>query len=95
MYTLVGASCIPVMASHRGPEVSDTEYPLVPRVKWLVWMNVGDTNTVELQNKTSEIKGEVRTTCGNEDAMEGGDEHKDNDGNVHERAPNDLDIRIQ
>ena len=27
--------------------------------------------------------------------MEGDDEHEDNDGNVREEAPNDLDIRIR
>jgi hypothetical protein len=58
-------------------------------------MNVGGTNTIELQNKTSKIEGEVRTTCGDGDAVEGDDEHEDNDGNVRKEAPNNLDIRIQ
>jgi hypothetical protein len=95
MYTPWGASCIPVVASHQGPEASDAEDPLVPRVKRLVRTNVGGTNTIELQNETSEVEGEVRTTCGDEDAMEGDDEHEDNDGNVCEEAPNDPDIHIQ
>jgi hypothetical protein len=56
---------------------------------------VGGTNTVELRNETSEVEGEVRTTYGDEDAMEGDDEHEDNDGNVREEAPNDPDIRIR
>jgi hypothetical protein len=29
-YTLGGASCTPVVASHQGPEVSDAEDPLLP-----------------------------------------------------------------
>ena len=45
--------------------------------------------------RKSEVKGEVRTTYGNEDAMERNDEHKDNDGNVRKEAPNDPDIRTQ
>jgi hypothetical protein len=94
-YTLGRASCTPVVASHRGPEASDAEDPLVPRVKLLVRRNVGGTNIVELWNETSEVEGEVRTTCGNEDAVEGDDEHEDNDGNVREEAPNDPDICIQ
>jgi hypothetical protein len=56
---------------------------------------VGGTNTVELWHKTSEVEGEVRTTYGDEDAVEGDDEHKDNDGKVREEAPNDPDIHIR
>jgi hypothetical protein len=36
----------------------------------------------------------VKTTFGDEDAVEGDDEHEDNDGNVHEEVPNDPDIHI-
>jgi hypothetical protein len=52
-YTLGGASCTPVVASHRGLEASDAEDPLLPRVKRLVRTNVGGTNNVELQHETS------------------------------------------
>jgi hypothetical protein len=61
----------------------------------LVRTNVGGTNNVELWYKTSEVKGEVKTTFGDEDAVKGDDEHEDNDGNVCEKAPNDPDIRIR
>jgi hypothetical protein len=64
-------------------------------VKRLVQTNVGGTNIIKLRNKASEVEGEVRTTCGDEDAMEGNDEHEDNDGNVREEAPNDPDICIR
>jgi hypothetical protein len=94
-YTPGGASYTPVVASYRGPEVSDAKDPLVPRVKRLVRTNVGGTNTIELRNKTSEVEGEVRTTCGDEDAVEGDVEHEDNDGNVCKEPPNDPDIRIR
>jgi hypothetical protein len=56
---------------------------------------VGGTNIVELRHETSEVEGEVNTTCGDEDAIEGDDQHEDNDGNVCEEAPNDPDIRIR
>jgi hypothetical protein len=94
-YTLGGASCTPIVASHRGPEVSDAKDPLLPRVKRLVRTNVGGTNNIELQHETSKVEGEMKTTYGNEDAVEGDDEHEDNDGNVHDEAPNDPDIRIR
>jgi hypothetical protein len=55
---------------------------------------VGGTNTIELRHETSEVEGEVRTTYGDEDAVEGDNEHEDNDGNVREEAPNDPNIRI-
>ena len=51
-------------------------------------------NTVELQNLTSKVEGEVRTNYGNEHDMKGDDECEDNDGNVDKEAPNDPDIRI-
>jgi hypothetical protein len=63
-------------------------------VKWLVRTNLNGTNIVELRNETSEVEGEVRTTCGDEDVVEE-DEHEDNDGNVREEAPNDPDICIR
>jgi hypothetical protein len=47
-YTHGGALCTPVMASHRGPKASNAKDPLVPRAKWLVRTNVGNTNNVEL-----------------------------------------------
>jgi hypothetical protein len=37
----------------------------------------------------------VKTTYGDEDAIEGDDEHEDNDGNIREEAPNDPDICIR
>jgi hypothetical protein len=94
-YTPGGASCTPIVASHRGPEASNAEDPLVPRVKRLVWTNVGSTNTIELRHETSKVEGEVKTTFGDEDDVEGDDEHEDNDGNVCKEAPNDPDICIQ
>jgi hypothetical protein len=39
-----------------------------------------------------EVEGEVRTSYGDEDDLEG---DEDNTGNVHEEAPNDPDIRIR
>ena len=95
MYTLRGALCIPIVASHHGLEASDAEDPLVPQVKRLIRTNVGDTNIVELRHETSEVESEVNTTCGDEDAIEGDDEYEDNDGNIREEAANDPDIRIQ
>jgi hypothetical protein len=55
---------------------------------------VGGTNNTELRHETSEVEDEMKTTCGNEDAIEGDDEHENNDGNVCKEAPNDPDIRI-
>jgi hypothetical protein len=83
------------VASHQGTEASDAKDPLVPRVKRLVRTYGGGTNNVELRHETSEVEGEVKTTCGDEDAVEGDDEHEDNDGNICEEAPNDPEIRIQ
>jgi hypothetical protein len=68
--------------------------PSVKQMKWFVQTNVAGTTTVELWNLSSEIEGELRINYGDEDDMEGDDECEDNDGNVSEEAPNDLDIRI-
>jgi hypothetical protein len=56
---------------------------------------VAGINTVELWHKTSEVEGELKITFGDEDDVEGDDEHEDNDGNVCEEAPNDLDVYIR
>jgi hypothetical protein len=56
---------------------------------------VGGKNNIELLRETSEVEGEVKTTFGDEDAVDGDDEHEDNDGNVCEEAPNDPNIRIR
>jgi hypothetical protein len=53
------------------------------------------TNTVKLQNLSSEVEDEVWTTYGDEDDVEGDDEHEDDDSNVRKEAPNDPDIYIQ
>jgi hypothetical protein len=67
---------------------------LVKQIKWFIQTNVANTNIVELQHLSSEVEGEVRTNYGDKHEVEGDDEHKDNDGNVHDEAPYDLDIRI-
>jgi hypothetical protein len=92
-YTPGRAFYTPVVASHQGLEASHAKDPLVPQVKWLVRTNVGSTNTVELWHETSEVKGEVKTTFGDEDDVEGDDE--DNNGNVRDEALNDPVIRIR
>jgi hypothetical protein len=53
------------------------------------------TNTVKLQNLSSEVEDEVWTTYGDEDDVEGEDEHEDDDGNVCKEASNDTDIYIR
>ena len=64
-------------------------------MKQIVQTNVACTSTVELWNLSSEIESELWTNYGNEDDVEGDDEHEDNDGNVCEEVPIDPDIRIQ
>jgi hypothetical protein len=53
------------------------------------------TSTVGLRNLSSEIEGELRTNYGDKADVEGDDEREDNDGNVCEEAPNDVDIHIR
>jgi hypothetical protein len=79
----------------QGPQVSDDNNPSAKRMKRIVQTNVADTSTVELQNLSSEVEGELRTNYGDEADVEGDDEHEDNDGNVREEAPNNPDIRIR
>jgi hypothetical protein len=79
----------------RRPEVSDDDNPSAKRMKRIVQTNVASTSTVELWNLSSEVEGELRTNYGNEANVEGDDEGEDNDGNVCEEAPNDLDIHIR
>jgi hypothetical protein len=43
---------------------------------------VAGINNVKLWNLSLEVEGEVRTSYGDEDDVEGDDKHKDNDGNV-------------
>lgn len=64
-------------------------------MKQVVQTNVASTCIVELQHLTSKIEGEFWTNYGDKANMKGDDELEDNNGNVHEEAPNDLDIRIQ
>jgi hypothetical protein len=80
---------------HRGPEVSDDNYPSAKRMKRIVQTNVAGTSIVELRNLSSEVEGELRTNYGDNADGEGDDEREDNDGNVREEAPNDPDIRIR
>jgi hypothetical protein len=94
-HTLGGASCTPPLTMRQGPEVSDDDNPLVKRMKRIVQTNVAGTSTIELRNLSSEVEGELRTNNGDEADVEGDDECKDNDRNVHEEAPNDPDIHIQ
>jgi hypothetical protein len=44
---------------------------------------------------SSEVEGELQTDYGDEADVEGDDECEENDGNVHEEAPNNPDIRIR
>jgi hypothetical protein len=80
---------------HQGLEVIDNDNPSAKRMKQIIQTNVTDTNTVELQNLSSDVEGELRTNYGDEHDVEGDDEREDNDGNVREEAPNDPDIRIR
>ena len=75
--------------------MTNNDNPLAKRMKWIIWTNVAGTSIVELRNLSSEVEGEVRTNYGNEHDVEGDDEYEDNDGNVHEEAPNDPYICIQ
>ena len=75
--------------------MTDNDNPLVKRMKRIVWTNVAGISTIELQNLSLEVKGEVRTNYGNEHDVEGDDEREDNDRNVHEEAPNDPNICIR
>jgi hypothetical protein len=63
-------------------------------MKRLVWTNVAGTNIVELQHLSSEVEGEVRTNYGDEHEVERDDERKDNDGNIRNGAPSNLEILI-
>lgn len=87
--------CTPPVTMRWGPEVTNVDNPLVKRMKWFVQTNVASMNTAELHNLSLEVKGEFWTSYGDKDDMEGNDECKDNEGNVCEEAPNDLDIRIR
>ena len=80
---------------HRGPEVTDNDNPSAKWMKQIIQTNVAGMSIVELRNLTSEVEDEVWTNYGNKHDVEGDDEHEDNDGNVCEEAPNDLDICIQ
>jgi hypothetical protein len=82
------------VVAHLGPEDLNTKNPLVKRMKWLVQTNLSNTNILELRHLSLEVEGEVRTNYGDEDEVEGDDERIDNDGNVRNEAPNDLDILI-
>jgi hypothetical protein len=94
-HTPGGSSYTPPLTMHRGPEVSDDNYPSAKRMKRIVQTNVAGTSIVELRNLSSEVEGELRTNYGDEADVEGDDEHEDNDGIVFEEAPNDPDIRIR
>jgi hypothetical protein len=61
----------------------------------LVQTSLANFNTIELWNLSLKVKGEVRTSYGDKDDMEGNDEHEDDDGDVCEESPNDLDICIR
>jgi hypothetical protein len=93
-YTPRGFSYILAAVAHRGTEDFEAENPLVKLMRWLIWTNLANINTIELQHLSSEVEGEIRTTYGDEDDMEGDDEHEDNDGNVYEEAPNNPNIHI-
>jgi hypothetical protein len=75
--------------------VTDVENFLVKWMKWLVWTSLASTNIVELWNLSSKVEGKVRTNYGDEDDVDGDDEHEDDEGNVREEEPNDPDICIQ
>jgi hypothetical protein len=55
---------------------------------------VAGSNTIELQHLSLEVKTEVRTNYGSKHEVEGGDEYKDNDGNVRKETPNDSNTLI-
>ena len=80
---------------HRGPGVTNDNNPSAKQMKRIVQNNVASLSTVELRNLSSEVEGEVWTNYGDEHDVEGIDEHEDNNGNIHEEAPNNLDIRIR
>jgi hypothetical protein len=63
-------------------------------MKQLVWTNLANTNIAKLWQLSSEVEGEVRTSYGDKDEVEVDDEREDDDGNVHEEAPNNPDILI-
>jgi hypothetical protein len=67
---------------------------LVKWMKQLVWTNLANTNIAKLWQLSSEVEGEVRTSYGDKDEVEVDDEREDDDGNVHEEAPNNPDILI-
>jgi hypothetical protein len=67
---------------------------LVKQIKWFIQTNVANTNIVELQHLSSEVEGEVRTNYGDKHEVEGDDEHKDNDGNVCDKAPSNPNIHV-
>ena len=75
--------------------MSDNGNPPAKRMKRIVWTNVAGINTIELQNLTLEVEGEIQTNYGDEHDIGGDDEREDNDGNVREEAPNDPNIRIR
>ena len=94
MHNLGGSSCIPPVTACRGLEVTGVDNPLVKRMKQYVHTNVAGTNTIELQNLSSEVENEPWISHGDEDDIEGDDEHEDNDGNVRKEAPNNPNIHI-
>jgi hypothetical protein len=63
-------------------------------MKQLVWTNLANTNIAKLWQLSSEVEGEVRTSYGDKDEVEVDDEREDDDGNLHEEAPNNPDILI-
>ena len=90
-----GGSCIPPLTMRRELEVRNNNNPSVKQMKRIVQTNVTNTSIVELRNLSLEVEGELRTNYGGKADVEGHDEHEDNDGNVHEEAPNDPDIHIR
>ena len=75
--------------------MTNVNNPSVKQMKRFVQTNVAGTTTVELQNLSLEVESELQINYGDEDDIEGDDEHEDNDGNVCKEAPNNLDIYIQ
>jgi hypothetical protein len=55
---------------------------------------VAGINNVKLWNLSLEVEGEVRTSYGEEDDVEGDDKHKDNDGNAVPFVDQTISIQI-
>ena len=59
MHILGGSSYIPPLIMHRGPEVSDDDYPLAKWMKRIIQTNVAGKSTVELWNLSLEVECEL------------------------------------